>query len=197
MSNSSFNNDRRRFLTATTAVVGGVGVAAVTVPFIRSLNPSEKVKAVGQPVEVDISKLEEGQMMRVAWRGKPVWIIRRSPSVVAELSSHHTRLKDPDSIQAQQPDYVRNVYRSLKPEYFIAVGVCTHLGCSPNYRQDALGTQKSDRNTGFLCPCHRAVYDMAGRVLIGGPAPYNLVIPRHMYLNEHKILIGIDENGEA
>ncbi|MBY8069199.1 ubiquinol-cytochrome c reductase iron-sulfur subunit [Vibrio fluvialis] len=197
MSNAPLNNGRRRFLTATTAVVGGFGAAAVAVPFIKSWNPSAKAKAAGAPVEVDISKLEEGQMVRVEWRGKPVWVVRRSQSVVNALKEHDNQLRDPNSNEEQQPTYAQNTYRSIKPEYFIAVGICTHLGCSPTYLPDSFNEQVQGVKSGFFCPCHGSKFDMAGRVFQGVPAPLNLVIPKYMYLSDTRIVIGLDETGEA
>ncbi len=197
MSNAPLNNSRRRFLTATTAVVGGLGAAAVAVPFIKSWNPSAKAKAAGAPVEVDVSKLEEGQMVRVEWRGKPVWVVRRSQSIVDALKTHDNQLRDPDSGEEQQPGYAQNTYRSIKPEYFVAVGICTHLGCSPSYLPDSFSEQVQGVKSGFFCPCHGSKFDMAGRVFQGVPAPLNLVIPKHMYLSDTRIVIGLDETGEA
>ncbi|WP_162047101.1 ubiquinol-cytochrome c reductase iron-sulfur subunit [Vibrio taketomensis] len=197
MSNAPLNNGRRRFLTATTAVVGGLGAAAVAVPFIKSWNPSEKAKAAGAPVEVDISKLEEGQMVRVEWRGKPVWVVRRAQTVVDTLNELDGQLRDPSSGEAQQPAYAQNAFRSIKPEYFVAVGICTHLGCSPTYLPDSFSEQVQGVKSGFFCPCHGSKFDMAGRVFSGVPAPLNLVVPKHMYLSDAKIIIGVDEEGEA
>ncbi|MGY2575821.1 ubiquinol-cytochrome c reductase iron-sulfur subunit [Vibrio sp. C8] len=197
MSNAPLNNSRRRFLTATTAVVGGLGAAAVAVPFIKSWNPSAKAKAAGAPVEVDVSKLEEGQMVRVEWRGKPVWVVRRSQTIVDALKEHDNQLRDPNSGEEQQPGYAQNTYRSIKPEYFIAVGICTHLGCSPSYLPDSFSEQVQGVKSGFFCPCHGSKFDMAGRVFQGVPAPLNLVIPKHMYLSDTRIVIGLDETGEA
>ncbi len=197
MSNAPLNNSRRRFLTATTAVVGGLGAAAVAVPFIKSWNPSAKAKAAGAPVEVDVSKLEEGQMVRVEWRGKPVWVVRRSQTIVDALKTHDNQLRDPDSGEEQQPGYAQNTYRSIKPEYFVAVGICTHLGCSPSYLPDSFSEQVQGVKSGFFCPCHGSKFDMAGRVFQGVPAPLNLVIPKHMYLSDTRIVIGLDETGEA
>lgn len=197
MSNAPLNQGRRRFLTATTAVVGGLGAVAVAVPFIKSWNPSAKAKAAGAPVEVDVSKLEEGQMVRVEWRGKPVWVVRRAQSVVNSLKDHDNQLRDPSSQEEQQPNYAQNGYRSIKPEYFIAVGICTHLGCSPTYLPDSFSEQVQGVKSGFFCPCHGSKFDMAGRVFQGVPAPLNLVIPKHMYLTDTKIVIGLDETGEA
>ncbi|MGQ7000574.1 ubiquinol-cytochrome c reductase iron-sulfur subunit [Vibrio cholerae] len=197
MSNAPLNQGRRQFLTATTAVVGGLGAVAVAVPFIKSWNPSAKAKAAGAPVEVEISKLEEGQMVRVEWRGKPVWVVRRSQAVVEGLKSHENQLRDPNSDELQQPNYAQNPYRSIKPEYFIAVGICTHLGCSPTYLPDSFSEQVQGVKSGFFCPCHGSKFDMAGRVFQAVPAPLNLVIPPHMYLSDTRIVIGLDETGEA
>lgn len=197
MSNAPLNNGRRRFLTATTAVVGGLGAAAVAVPFIKSWNPSAKAKAAGAPVEVEIGKLEEGQMVRVEWRGKPVWVVRRSQSVVDGLRDIENQLRDPQSDEQQQPNYAQNAYRSIKPEYFVAVGICTHLGCSPTYLPDSFSEQVQGVKSGFFCPCHGSKFDMAGRVFQGVPAPLNLVIPQYMYLSDTRIVIGLDETGEA
>ncbi|MDN3609152.1 ubiquinol-cytochrome c reductase iron-sulfur subunit [Vibrio ostreicida] len=197
MSNAPLNNGRRRFLTATTAVVGGLGAVAVAVPFIKSWNPSDKAKAAGAPVEVEIGKLEEGQMVRVEWRGKPVWVVRRSQSIVEGLKDIDGQLRDPQSGEEQQPAYAQNAYRSIKPEYFIAVGICTHLGCSPTYLPDTFSEQVQGVKSGFFCPCHGSKFDMAGRVFQGVPAPLNLVVPKHTYLSETKIIIGVDEEGEA
>ncbi|EGU18823.1 ubiquinol--cytochrome c reductase, iron-sulfur subunit [Vibrio mimicus SX-4] len=177
--------------------MGGLGAVAVAVPFIKSWNPSAKAKAAGAPVEVDVSKLEEGQMVRVEWRGKPVWVVRRAQSVVDGLKEHDNQLRDPNSDEEQQPNYAQNGYRSIKPEYFIAVGICTHLGCSPTYLPDSFSEQVQGVKSGFFCPCHGSKFDMAGRVFQGVPAPLNLVIPKHMYLTDTKIVIGLDETGEA
>ncbi|KKC99932.1 MULTISPECIES: ubiquinol-cytochrome c reductase iron-sulfur subunit [Photobacterium] len=193
MSKAPVSNGRRRFLTATTSVVGGLGAVAVAVPFIKSWNPSAKAKAAGAPVEVDISKLEEGQMIRVEWRGKPVWVVRRSQAILDELPTHDDRLRDPQATEPQQPAYAQNQYRSVKPEIFLAVGICTHLGCSPTYLPDSFSEQVSGVPAGFFCPCHGSKFDMAGRVFQGVPAPLNLVIPPHMFLNDNTILVGQDE----
>lgn len=197
MSNAPLNNGRRRFLTATTAVVGGLGAVAVAVPFIKSWNPSAKAKAAGAPVEVDISKLEEGQLIRVEWRGKPVWVVRRSKAILDGLKTHDDLLRDPKSAEPQQPDYAQNGYRSIKPEYFVAVGICTHLGCSPSYLPDSFSEQVQGVSSGFFCPCHGSKFDMAGRVFQGVPAPLNLVIPKYMYLSDTRMVIGLDKEGEA
>ncbi|MEC6824229.1 ubiquinol-cytochrome c reductase iron-sulfur subunit [Photobacterium piscicola] len=193
MSNVRINNGRRRFLTATTSVVGGIGAVAIAIPFIKSWNPSEKAKAAGAPVKVNISKLVDGQMIRVEWRGKPVWIVRRSKAVLQQLTTHDNQLRDPDSDEPQQPNYAQNAYRSLKPEIFLAVGICTHLGCSPTYLPNSFSDQVSGIAAGFFCPCHGSTFDMAGRVFAGVPAPLNLVVPPHQFLNDDTILIGLDK----
>ncbi|SKC33369.1 Ubiquinol-cytochrome c reductase iron-sulfur subunit [Photobacterium piscicola] len=193
MSNVRINNGRRRFLTATTSVVGGIGAVAIAIPFIKSWNPSEKAKAAGAPVKVNISKLVDGQMIRVEWRGKPVWIVRRSQAVLQQLTTHDNQLRDPDSDEPQQPNYAQNAYRSLKPEIFLAVGICTHLGCSPTYLPNSFSDQVSGIAAGFFCPCHGSTFDMAGRVFAGVPAPLNLVVPPHQFLNDDTILIGLDK----
>ncbi|MBY6019077.1 ubiquinol-cytochrome c reductase iron-sulfur subunit [Ferrimonas balearica] len=193
MSNAPVDTGRRRFLTVATAVVGGAGAAAVAVPFIKSWNPSAKAKAAGAPVEVNISKLEPGQMLRVEWRGKPVWIVRRTDKVLANLDTLADQLRDPASDEPQQPEYAKNTYRSIKDEYFIAVGLCTHLGCSPTYLPKSFEQQVEGVESGFFCPCHGSKFDMAGRVFAGVPAPLNLVIPPHTYVDDATVLIGVDE----
>ncbi|BBC40001.1 ubiquinol-cytochrome c reductase iron-sulfur subunit [Photobacterium damselae subsp. piscicida] len=192
MSNTPISSGRRRFLTVTTSVVGGLGAAAIAVPFIKSWNPSAKAKAAGAPVEVDISKLEEGQMIRVEWRGKPVWVVRRSDVVLKQLEGHDEQLRDAASDEPQQPDYAKNAYRSVKPEIFLAVGICTHLGCSPTYLPNTFSEQVSGIASGFFCPCHGSKFDMAGRVFSGVPAPLNLVVPPHTFLDDNTILVGVD-----
>ncbi len=197
MSNAPVDKGRRRFLTATTAVVGGVGCAFTAVPFIASWNPSAKAKAAGAPVEVDISKLEPGQLIRAEWRGKPVWVVRRTDSTLAELDSIGEMLRDPASEEPQQPDFAKNTYRSLKPEIFVAVGICTHLGCSPTYLPDSFSEQVKGVKSGFFCPCHGSKFDLAGRVFQGVPAPLNLVIPPYQFVDESTILVGVAEGENA
>jgi ubiquinol-cytochrome c reductase iron-sulfur subunit len=192
MSNAPVDTGRRRFLTAATAVVGGAGAVAVAVPFIKSWNPSAKAKAAGAPVEVNISKVEPGQLIRVEWRGKPVWIVRRTEAVLNNLKTLDSQLRDPASEELQQPEYATNPARSIKPEYFIAVGICTHLGCSPTYLPDSFGEQVEGVTSGFFCPCHGSKFDMAGRVFQGVPAPLNLVIPPHKYIGDANVIIGVD-----
>lgn len=165
-------------------------------PFIKSWNPSAKAKAAGAPVEVDISKIEPGQLVRVEWQGKPVWIVRRTQSVLDNLKTISDKLRDPQSEMEQQPEYAQNEFRSIKEEYFVAVGFCTHLGCSPTYLPDSFSEQVQGVRSGFFCPCHGSKFDMAGRVFQGVPAPLNLVVPKHMYLSDTKLIVGVDE-GDA
>lgn len=187
---------RRRLLVATSVAGGVAGVAAV-VPFVSSLAPSERAKSAGAPVEVDISKLQPGEMMTVEWRGKPVWIIHRTKEMLENLSKHDDKLADPKSERRQQPDYAKNEYRSIKPEYLVAIGICTHLGCSPSekFKTGAESGIEADWPGGFLCPCHGSTFDLAGRVFKNKPAPDNLEIPPHVYLSDAKILIGEDKKG--
>lgn len=193
MTNAPVNTGRRRFLTAATAVVGGVGAIAVAVPFIKSWNPSAKAKAAGAPVEVNISKVEPGQLIRVEWRGKPVWVVRRTEEILTNLATLDDQLRDPASVEEQQPVYAQNAGRSINPEYFIAVGLCTHLGCSPTYLPDTFGEQVEGVPSGFFCPCHGSKFDMAGRVFQGVPAPLNLVVPPHQYIDDRNVIIGVDQ----
>lgn len=195
MSNAPVDTGRRRFLTWSTTAVGGVGAAFVAVPFIKSWNPSAKAKAAGAPVEVDISKMEPGQLIRVEWRGNPVWMVRRTQEILDALPQHDNQLRDPDSKEPQQPEYAQNAYRSIKPEVFVAVGLCTHLGCSPTYLPNTFGEQVQGVSAGFFCPCHGSKFDMAGRVFQGVPAPLNLVIPPYYYVNDTTILVGEDKEG--
>ena len=192
MSNAPVDNGRRRFLTVATSVVGGVGAVGAAVPFIASWNPSAKAKAAGAPVEVNVSKLQPGQMLRVEWRGKPVWVVKRTDEMLAQLAKHESQLRDAASENEQQPQYATNQHRSIKPEFFVAVGICTHLGCSPQYLADSFAAQVEGVPSGFFCPCHGSKFDMAGRVFQSVPAPLNLVIPPHKYLDENTILVGDD-----
>ena len=194
MSGDDVNPGRRRFLTAATTVVGGVGVAFALVPFISSMQPSAKARAAGAPVRADISKLEEGQMIRVKWRGKPVWVVKRTPEMLDTLAGLEGELRDPASQESEQPEYAQNEVRSIKPEILILIGICTHLGCSPTYRPDvAPADLGADWLGGFFCPCHGSRFDIAGRVYAGVPAPTNLPVPPHRYLSDTEIMIGEDE----
>jgi len=193
MQDGRVDRQRRRFLTTAATVVGGAGVIAGSIPFIAAMKPSEKTKAIGAPVEVDISQLKPGEMLRVKWQGKPVWIVRRDDETLGELEAMAPKLRDPESEAPQQPDYAENEYRSIKPHYLVVIGLCTHLGCSPNYfpteGEAGLG---EDWQGGFFCPCHGSRFDMAGRVYKGVPAPANLVVPPHRYLTDTRILVGED-----
>ena len=191
------NTGRRKFLTATTAVVGGIGAIATAVPFIKSWNPSEKAKAAGAPIKVDISKIEPGQLLVVEWRGKPVWIVNRTQAVLDELNTHNKQLRDPNSEKPQQPQYAQNTYRAIKKEFFIAIGLCTHLGCSPTYIENDFSKYIKGIDFGFFCPCHGSKFDMSGRVFVNVPAPLNLEIPPYQYIDNNTIIIGIDEEGAA
>jgi ubiquinol-cytochrome c reductase iron-sulfur subunit len=184
---------RRRLIVAT-ATAGGVAGVAAAVPFLASLAPSERAKSAGAPVEVDISKLEAGQMMTVEWRGKPVWIIRRTKEMLDGLRKVDDKVADPQSERDQQPEYAKNEYRSIKPEYMVAVGICTHLGCSPSDKF-APGAIDADWQGGFLCPCHGSTFDLAGRVFKNKPAPTNLEVPPHKYLSDARLIIGDDSKG--
>ncbi|MDP3584482.1 MAG: ubiquinol-cytochrome c reductase iron-sulfur subunit [Thiobacillus sp.] len=187
---------KRKFLIAATSAVGGVAVASVAVPLVMSMMPSARAKAAGAPVEVDISKVEPGMLLTVEWRGKPVWIVNRTPEMLALLSKHDAKLTDPNSDMPQQPDYCKNPTRSIKPEYLVAVGICTHLGCSPTFRREiGAADLGADWSGGFFCPCHGSTFDLAARVFKGVPAPTNLVIPPHQYLSDAKLLIGVDAKG--
>ncbi len=197
MSGDGVDTSKRRFLTAAATVVGGVGAVYTAVPFLASWLPSERAKAAGAPVEADISKLEAGQMIRVQWRGKPVWVVKRTEEMLAALPELDGNLRDPESVDPQQPDYAQNINRSIKPEILVAVGICTHLGCSPSYVPEALPQPfDAEWKGGFFCPCHGSRFDLAGRVYLGVPAPLNLEIPPHKYISESQILIG-DDRGAA
>jgi ubiquinol-cytochrome c reductase iron-sulfur subunit len=185
---------RRRLIVATSAVGGVAGVAAA-VPFLASFAPSERAKSAGAPVEVDISKLAPGQMMTVEWRGKPVWIINRTKEMLEGLRKVDDKLTDPKSERKQQPEYAKNETRSIKPEIMVAVGICTHLGCSPTDKFKPSDAVEPDWQGGFFCPCHGSTFDLAGRVYKAKPAPDNLEVPPHYYMSETRILIGEDKKG--
>ena len=193
MATEGVDKDKRRFLTASTAVVGAVGAGFVAVPFVASWSPSERAKTAGAPVEVDISKLQDGQKVTVEWRGKPVWIVKRTPKALEDLKALDDSLRDPASENVQQPEYAQNPSRSIKPEILVLVGICTHLGCSPTYRPElAAADLGADWKGGFFCPCHGSKFDLAGRVYSGVPAPLNLEVPPHFYKSDRVILIGKD-----
>ncbi|MCG2591271.1 ubiquinol-cytochrome c reductase iron-sulfur subunit [Ramlibacter sp. XY19] len=196
MSNSTVDASKRTWLIASSCA-GAVGAGFVAVPFVSSFQPSERAKAAGAPVEVDISALQPGQKMTVEWRGKPVWILRRTPEQIAALKKTDNEVADPNSERKAYPipDYAKNEARSIKPEFFVCVGICTHLGCSPSDKFTP-GPQPSlpdNWEGGFLCPCHGSTFDLAGRVYKNKPAPDNLEVPPHMYLSDTRLLIGEDK----
>ena len=191
MNNEGVDKSKRQFLTSALTVVGAVGTGYLAVPFLAQMQPSVKAMAAGAPVEVDISKIEPGQLIRVAWRGKPVWILFRTPEVLETLKTLDSELSDPMSEQSEQPSYTKNPNRSIKPDIFVAVGICTHLGCSPTYRPEIAPPDLGDKwKGGFFCPCHGSWFDLAGRVYRGVPAPTNLEIPPYRYVNDTQLIIG-------
>ena len=198
MQNEPINHDRRLLLTAAATIVGGAGAVATAVPFVKTFIPSAKARAIGAPVEVDIGDMRPGDLKVELWQGKPVWILRRAPESLTALAAVEDQVRDPASAENQQPDYARNRHRSVKPEFLVVLGLCTHLGCSPSYvrRDNAEHDLGEDWQGGFYCPCHGSRFDLAGRVFKGVPAPTNLMVPPHQYLSDSKILIG-DDSGVA
>jgi ubiquinol-cytochrome c reductase iron-sulfur subunit len=196
MSDTPVDTSKRTWLIAS-GCAGAVGGVAVAVPFVSTFQPSEKAKAAGAAVEVDISSLKPGEKLTVEWRGKPVWIMKRTPEQLASLKKTESQLADPNSDRKAYPtpEYAKNQYRSIKPELFVGVGICSHLGCSPSdkFQQGAQPSLPDDWQGGFLCPCHGSTFDMAGRVFKNKPAPDNLEVPPHMYLSDSKLLIGEDK----
>lgn len=190
----NIDQQRRCFLRRATTAVGGIGLAAATIPFISYWMPSTDTEAAGEPIKVDISKLKPRDQLTVPWRGMPIWFISRDTTMLDTLPKLDNNLRDPLSEQDQQPAYCKNLHRSIKPQLFIAIGICTHLGCVPTYRPD-VGGVSPEWLGGFYCPCHGSKYDLAGRVFQNVPAPLNLKIPRHMFLSESEVMIGQDENG--
>lgn len=190
---TSSNDSRRRFLIAGTSFLAGAAVVGMGVPFIQSWNPSAKARASGAPVKIDISKIEDGAMVTLEWQGKPVWILHRTSKNIEDLQKSELKkeLRDPDSKMNMQPVYAQNDFRSVRPEIFVAVGVCTHLGCIPLYKPEGIPVFKDAL---YFCPCHGSKYDLAGRVFKKVPAPTNLIIPPYHYLSEHLLEVGIDEN---
>ncbi len=190
MPDEHVDQGRRRFLTGVTTGVGAAGVAAAVVPFVESMTPSARAKAAGAPVQVDISRLEPGKLLKVEWRGKPVWVVKRTEAMLATLNQTE-QLADPDSDEAQQPTYAQNAHRSINPDVLVLVGICTHLGCSPLDRFEPGGLD-AQWPGGFFCPCHGSKFDFAGRVYKGVPAPTNLEVPPHRFVADSRIEIGVD-----
>jgi ubiquinol-cytochrome c reductase iron-sulfur subunit len=196
MSSDDVNKGRRRFLVAATSVVGGVGVGIAAVPFIQSWMPSDRAKAVGAPVEVNISKLKHGQLLKVQWRGQTIGILRRTPEMISDLSKVDDVLADPESAESEQPDFIHGEPRALKPEFLVVNMHCTHLGCVPQMIPQ-VGPQPFDDNWlgGFYCPCHKSKFDLSGRVYKGVPAPTNLRIPPYSFLDDRTLMIGVSPQG--
>ncbi len=195
MNADNVDHKRRRLLTTAATVVGGVGAVFVAVPFVSSMQPSARAQAAGAPVEIDIGALKAGEVLTVEWRGKPVWVLRRTPEMLQGLEKVADKLADPKSEElSQQPPYANNPYRSIKPELLVLVGICTHLGCSPlmNFQTGSQSGLDADWPGGFFCPCHGSKFDLAGRVYKGVPAPTKLVVPPYSYLSETRILVGVD-----
>ncbi|MBI3045339.1 MAG: ubiquinol-cytochrome c reductase iron-sulfur subunit [Betaproteobacteria bacterium] len=195
MADNELDHGKRRFLIAATGVAGGVAGVATAVPFVASMLPSERAKAAGAPVEADISNLAPGEMTRVEWRGKPVWIVRRTKEMLESVNQSDTKVADPRSERKKEltPEYARNEFRSIKPEYLVVVGICTHLGCSPVDKFKAQPEAfEADWKGGFYCPCHGSLFDLAGRVYKNKPAPDNLEVPPHKYLSDTRLVIGED-----
>jgi len=182
---------RRRFLTATASVIGGIGAACAAFPFLASWAPSIRTRALGAPVEVDISKIEPGQKITVAWRGQPIFVVHRTQEELNNLTLVTNQLRDPNSKEPQQPSYADNLYRSIKPDILVLIGISTHLGCVPLYKP-VVGSIEAGWEGGFFCPCHGSKYDLAGRVYKGVPAPLNLPVPPYKYVSDTVLLIGDD-----
>lgn len=194
MTEEEIDPRRRCFLRRVTTAVGGIGLVAAAMPFISYWMPSEDTEAAAEPIEVDISSLKPRQQLTVPWRGMPIWIIGRDQAMLDTLPQLDKTLRDPLSEADQQPAYCKNKFRAIKQEIFVAIGICTHLGCVPTYRPEAASVSP-DWLGGFYCPCHGSKYDLAGRVYVDVPAPLNLKIPRHMYLSDTKIMLGQDQDG--
>tara|TARA_B100000768_G_C11227295_1_gene353401 strand:+ start:136 stop:738 length:603 start_codon:yes stop_codon:yes gene_type:complete len=192
------NLDRRRFLIGATSLTGAIGATSLGVPFVSSMLPSEKAKAAGASVEVDVSQVKQGTVLTTEWRGQPVWLLNRSDKMIKTLEINPKKLADPDlKVTSQQPKYCKNKTRSIKPNMLVVVGICTHLGCSPSPRLSPKGDMGDKWEGGFFCPCHGSKFDLAGRVFKGSPAPTNLIVPPHKYLDENIIIIGEEEKDKA
>ncbi|HLG53373.1 MAG TPA: ubiquinol-cytochrome c reductase iron-sulfur subunit [Steroidobacteraceae bacterium] len=185
---------RRQLLTVATTLTGAVGVAFAAVPFLASWKPSARAKALGAPVEIDVGKLEPGAMLKIEWRGKPVFVVRRTPGMIEKLGAIDGLLADPGSERSRQPDYAKNQTRAVNPEYFVVLGVCTHLGCVPMSRFDPGDAELgADWPGGFYCPCHGSKFDLSGRVYKGVPAPTNLEVPPYTFVDTGHVVIGVDQ----
>jgi ubiquinol-cytochrome c reductase iron-sulfur subunit len=196
VADSEVDLSRRKFLTTATIATGAVGAALAAVPFIESWAPSERARAQGAPTVFDLSKLDPGQMAVPVWRRSPIYVVRRTPDMVARIAGHDADLKDPESKFSKQPEYAKNTDRSRSAEFLVLIGTCTHLGCLPKQRFSA-GELYPSWPGGFFCPCHGSRFDLAGRVFNGSPASTNLVVPPYSYPNEHTLVIGTDEKGSA
>ena len=197
MANEGVDRRRRRFLVAATSVVGGAGAVALAVPFLASWRPSARAQAAGAPVEVNVRQIEPGQRISVAWRGRPVWVVRRTPEMLDLLPEIRDRLRDPDSeVITQQPPYAQNEHRSIRPEFLVLIGICTHLGCSPAFRPEIGAAEMGgDWPGGWLCACHGSRFDMAGRVYRNVPAALNLQVPPHHFASDDLIIVGEHSDG--
>jgi len=196
MSDSTDVNQSRRNIIVASATAGGVAAVATAIPFAASMLPSERAKAMGAPIEADISALQPGELQILEWRGKPVWVLKRSKEMIDAIKKSEPNVADPNSEVPLQPDYAKNEHRSIKPDLVVLEGVCTHLGCSPQYKgPEAKGEMGADWNGGFYCPCHGSKFDLAGRVYKGVPAPVNLPVPPYTYLSDGRLLIGDDKKG--
>ena len=193
--NEQKTDKTRRNLVVATCAAGGLASAGAAVPFVASMWPSERAKAAGAPVEADISKLQPGELGVYEWRGKPVWVLRRTKEMLDSLKTVDDKLSDPKSTVPEQPAYATNETRSIKPEYLVLVGICSHLGCSPTAKPEPKGEMGAEWVGGFYCPCHGSKFDLAGRVFKGAPAPVNLEVPPHFYVSDNTILIGKDGKG--
>ena len=196
MSDDTVDHGKRRFLTLVTAGVGAVGAGFAATPFVWSMSPSDRAKAAGAPVEVDIGDLRPGRMLKVEWQGKPVWVLRRTEAMLASLPRVAPRLVDPNSAHSEQPEYVDREYRSIQSEFLVLVGLCTHLGCSPTAKIEPgpASGMGEDWQGGFFCPCHGSIFDLAGRVYKDMPAPTNLVVPPYFFTDERTLLVGVDQD---
>lgn len=186
---NSIDEDRRRFLLGTTCALGGIGALCALMPLASSWLPSAKTQSEAGPIQVDLRHMEPGEQVTVEWRGKPVWIIKRTQEMLQKLKENNSQLRDPHSITDQQPAYAQNEYRSLNPEYLILIGICTHLGCSPKYKP-TMGDLSPDWPGGFFCPCHGSTFDLAGRVFKNVPAPINMQVPPYYFIDQHTLVIG-------